>query len=76
MVFSSNIFIFVFLPAVLFLYYVPLCRTRKGQNMFLCIGSLLFYAWGEPKFVLIMMLSIILNWFIGLKIAEYESMGG
>ena len=66
MLFSSNIFIFIFLPAVLFFYYVPLRKNRTAQNVFLLLASLFFYAWGEPRFVLIMMLSIVVNWAGGL----------
>ncbi|EDS71940.1 hypothetical protein ANASTE_01644 [Anaerofustis stercorihominis DSM 17244] len=60
MLFSSNIFIFIFLPIVLFVYYFLLGKSRNLQNIFLFIASLFFYAWGEPKFVLIMLLSIII----------------
>ncbi len=66
MLFSSNVFIFIFLPGVLFVYYALLRKHRKLQNTFLCLASLFFYAWGEPKFVLVMMLSICVNWFFGL----------
>ncbi|MGZ9587159.1 MBOAT family O-acyltransferase [Paenibacillus marinisediminis] len=72
MLFSSIIFLFVFLPVVLFAYYVLLSRSRKAQNMLLLIASLLFYAWGEPKFVLIMMASILGNWLFGLAVDKYR----
>ena len=65
MVFSSKIFLFYFLPAVLAGYYL-LKRSRKLSNLFLTLVSLLFYAWGEPKFVLVMMGSIVVNWLFGL----------
>ena len=65
MVFSSKIFLFYFLPAVLILYYL-IRRNRKLSNLFLTLVSLLFYAWGEPKFVLVMMASIAVNWLFGL----------
>lgn len=60
MVFSSSIFLFVFLPLTLLLYYVggP-SRTRK--NLVLLFASLVFYAWGEPLFVFVMLLSILIN---------------
>ena len=65
MVFSSNIFLFAFLPCILVIYY--LCRfNRKLSNVVLTIASLGFYAWGEPTFVLVMMTSIVLNWLFGL----------
>ena len=65
MVFSSSVFLFIFLPCVLAIYYL-LKRWRKLDNLFLVIASLGFYAWGEPRFVLVMMLSIVVNWLFGL----------
>ena len=55
MLFSSIPFLYYFLPAVLILYFLV---PRKMRNGVLLLGSLLFYAWGEPWFVLVMMLSI------------------
>ena len=49
MVFSSNIFLFAFLPCVILGYYI-IRRWRSLANLFLTLASLLFYAWGEPKF--------------------------
>ena len=72
MLFSSNIFIFIFLPIVLFVYYFLLGKSRNLQNIFLFIASLFFYAWGEPKFVFIMLLSIIYNWLMGLLVDKYR----
>lgn len=66
MLFSSTIFIYFFLPAVLILYYTVLRRSRTAQNVFLFIASIFFYAWGEPKFVLVMLLSIFVNWLFAL----------
>lgn len=68
MVFSSLIFLFLFLPCVLFGYYVLFGNSRTIQNIFLLISSLVFYAWGEPKFVLIMIVSIIVNWYFAIII--------
>jgi D-alanyl-lipoteichoic acid acyltransferase DltB (MBOAT superfamily) len=72
MVFSSTIFLFVFLPVVLVIYYNPLIRGRKFRNIFLLLASLAFYAWGEPVFVFLMLLSIIITWILGLKISVGE----
>lgn len=69
MIFSSLIFIFAFLPGLLVLYYAVF-HTRKQRNVLLTLASLFFYAWGEPKFVLIMMLSILCNWVFGLLVTE------
>lgn len=65
MVFSSSIFLFVFLPLILCGYYLMKLEYR---NIFLLIVSLFFYMWGEPKFVWIMILSIIINYCAGLII--------
>ena len=65
MVFSSKIFLFYFLPVVLAGYFA-VRRSRKLGNLFLTLMSLLFYAWGEPKFVFVMMASILANWLFGL----------
>lgn len=65
MVFSSNVFLFVFLPCVLLGYYL-LKRWRTASNAFLTLASLGFYAWGEPTFVFVMMASIVCNWLFGL----------
>lgn len=65
MVFSSLIFLFRFLPAVLLLYYIV---PRKFKNTVLLIMSLAFYAWGEQKYALIMIFSIIINYAYGMLI--------
>ena len=72
MLFSSTIFIFGFLPFVLFVYYVFLRKTKKAKNVFLLLSSLAFYAWGEPKFVVLLITSIILKWIFGLAIDKYR----
>lgn len=69
MVFSSAIFIFLFLPIVLFL---NLFLKGKGSNVLLLVASLFFYAWGEPRFVLVMLLSILINWIIGYIISRVK----
>lgn len=68
MLFSSLIFLFVFLPVVLGLYYIICRKSMLAKNLVLLFASLFFYAWGEPKFVLVMLLSIIVNYFLGIKI--------
>jgi len=68
MLFTSSVFLFLFLPVVLIAYYALCFRKRVLQNTLLTIASLLFYAWGEPKFVLIMLGSIAVNWFFALII--------
>ena len=66
MLFSQPVFLLVFLPVVLTVYYVPLRGNRGLQNGFLLLASLLFYAWGEPLFVLVMMVSMGMNYRFGL----------
>lgn len=65
MVFSSTVFLFFFLPLVLCLYYNPLFKGRRFRNGLLLMASLFFYAWGEPAFVFLLMLSILAGWFVG-----------
>ncbi|MCI6158176.1 MAG: MBOAT family protein [Selenomonadaceae bacterium] len=67
MVFSSTVFLFLFLPCVVLVYYNPWVKGRGFRNGFLLAASLLFYAWGEPVFVWLMILSIVVGWFIGLR---------
>lgn len=73
MLFSSTIFLYFFLPAVLLGYFVILKKSRLLQNIFLLFVSLFFYAWGEPKFVVIMVASIIINWLLGIAISKNKS---
>ena len=73
MLFSSTTFLYFFLPVVLFFYFVVLKKSRLLQNIFLLFASLFFYAWGEPKFVLVMIASIIVNWFFGLIVSKKRS---
>lgn len=69
MVFSSITFLFYFLPIVLLVYYaVP----KKCKNIVLLIASLAFYFYGEPKYTLLMIFSIICTYFFGLLINKYK----
>lgn len=52
MVFSSSIFLFIFLPALLLMYFIT---PNKLKNYTLLIFSLIFYAWGEPKLLLLVL---------------------
>lgn len=65
MVFSSLIFLFVFLPFVLAVYYIT---PRKFRNLTLFIVDLVFYAWGEPWLIVLMLVSIMLNYTAGILI--------
>ena len=71
MVFSSASFIFIFLPVVFLLY--SLIPGLRGKNVLLTIASLLFYAYGEPVFVLVMLASVAANYVFARMIAGNES---
>ena len=66
MLFSSATFLFAFLPAVTLLYYIIPARFRTARNMLLTLVSILFYAWGEPRFVVVMLAMIAVNWALAL----------
>ncbi len=68
MVFSSLYFLYIFLPVVLILYYA-LPRTSV-RNCILLLASIIFYAWGEPVYVFLMIFSILINYVLGLDIAR------
>lgn len=71
MVFSSLVFLFCFFPLVLLTYFVIgkfLLKKVKYKNLILCIFSIIFYAWGEPKYIFLMLFSIIINYFFALLI--------
>lgn len=72
LVFSSPVFLFIFLPLVLIVYYNPFFKGRAFRNYTLLLFSLGFYAWGEPIFVFVMMLSIFINWFFALLLDKQE----
>mgnify|MGYP004445939925 FL=1 len=67
MLFSSITFLFIFLPLTLLLYYLVPFRMK---NYVMLAASLIFYAWGEPVYIILMILSIILNYFCGQDIYE------
>lgn len=71
MLFSSIVFLFYFLPVVLLLYYV-LSFSRMLQNILLLLASLLFYAWGEPVYVFLMIGSILFNSAMGYLVAKID----
>ncbi len=76
MLFASTVFLYVFLPVTLILYYTVCKKSRRAQNILLLLSSLLFYAWGEPVFVLIMIASIVVNYFLGLLIEKNRANKG
>ena len=70
MIFSSIPFLYYFLPIVLFTYFVV---KKAWRNKVLLFASLFFYAWGEPKYVFLMITTIILGYFFGLQIEKYRN---
>ena len=66
MVFSSLIFLYGFFSLSLLAY--ALCRTQKAQNVVLLVFSLIFYAWGEPKYVLLLMFMALTSWICALGV--------
>ena len=69
MIFSSIIFLFYFLPLVLLLYYIV---PNKVKNLVLLLSSLIFYAWGEPKYIMLMIFSSIVDYVIAIIIDKYR----
>ena len=75
MLFSSLIFIFLFLTVTLFVNNVLLRKSLLLQNIFLTLASLFFYAWGEPFNILLMLGSIALNWLSALWVSRLKAKG-
>lgn len=69
MLFSTPLFIFLFLPVVLGIYFVVPAKLR---NLFLALVSLLFYAWGESVYVLVMLVSMSINYVFGILIDDFR----
>lgn len=70
MLFSTMTFVFVFLPIVLLLYLVA---KKELHNPILLIASIIFYAWGEPKYLAIMLLTIFINWIGAIAVDKYKN---
>jgi len=64
--FTSQLFLFIFLPITIFLYCI--LPSKSWRSFFLLISSIIFYAWGEPLFVFLLCFLVILNWFLGIII--------
>lgn len=72
MVFASPVFLFIFMPVTLVLYWLA---PQRFRNALLLLASLLFYAWGEPVYVLLMLFSIVLNYLLSHAIENRRSRG-
>ena len=70
MLFSSLTFLFGFLPILLILYFI--LKKRKYKNIVLLIFSLIFYAWGEPKYIFLMLLTILIVHIFGILIDKFD----
>ncbi|TAH42838.1 MAG: MBOAT family protein [Bacteroidetes bacterium] len=70
MVFSSSIFLFVFLPIVLSIYFIA---PQKYKNAILLLSSIFFYSWGAPKFIFVILLTTFLDFFLVRKLYDSES---
>ena len=73
MIFSSFVFLFFFLILTIGLYFI---LPKKARNFLLVVSSLIFYAWGEPIYVTIMVFSILFNWVIGIIIDKFKQKNG
>ena len=69
MLFSSIPFLYYFLPSVLILYFIV---PKKLKNTVLMLSSLVFYGWGEPKYVVLMIASIVIGYFSGILIEAFS----
>ena len=72
MVFSSLLFLFRFLPIVLLAYYI---LPKKCRNFVLFLSSLIFYAWGEPVYVVLILLSTCVDYAAGLAVHYFKEKG-
>ena len=66
---SSLVFLFTFLPISLLIYYI---LPKKFKNAILLLTSLVFYAWGEPVYIFLMIGTIIFDYIMALKIDKYK----
>ena len=69
MVFSSPVFLWIFLPVIFIGYHIV---PGRAKNILLLLGSLVFYAWGEPRYILLMLFSIGINYFLGLLMEKFS----
>lgn len=72
MIFSSMIFLFVFFPTIIIGYY-GILQKLEHRNIFLLLASLIFYSWGEPTYIVLMLLSICINFRVGLMVDKEEN---
>ena len=73
MVFADLFFIYIFLPLCFISYF--LAKTLPAKNVVLIVFSLIFYAWGEPLWIVLLIFSSFLNWYIGILIGKNRGTG-
>ena len=73
MVFSSSVFFMAFLPITVLVYFLIPERFLKIRNLWLLLASLLFYGWGEPKYIAVMAFSIVFNYVFGRVIGRLRT---
>ena len=76
MIFSSTVFLLVFLPLTLAIYFLMPSRLTMGRNLVLLIASLIFYGWGEPKYILVMLFSIAFNYVLARIVDAKRKLSG
>ena len=72
MVFSSLTFLFIFLPVLMAIYFAVPSKCIKARNIVLLVFNLIFYAYGEPKNCLVMIVSIFMNYFFGVLVDKHR----
>ncbi len=73
MVFSSTVFLFLFFPILILLYFNPIVKSRRFRNTILLFASLAFYAWGEPINIFLMLVCIVFAWYLGLLLQNVQN---
>lgn len=72
MVFSSLTFLFIFLPVLMAIYFAVPSKCIKARNIVLLVFNLIFYAYGEPKNCLVMLVSIFMNYLFGVLVDKHR----
>ena len=72
MIFSSLLFVFWFIPIFFIIYYLA---PMKFKNLVLLVGSMVFYGWGEPKYLILLAVSILVNYLAGILIHRFRGRG-
>ena len=72
MLFSSMTFIYIYLPLMSVIYFVV---RKELRNLVLLIGSIIFYGWGEPNYLVVMILTILVNYIGAVLLTRYRRYG-